>query len=259
MNPPFTEYKKAYIAVCVSLAAVYAALTGPPSAACRLMDAALYGAALYFAGIVLWNIFRYAFPGSGFYALLFPSMFVLLAAGLTVGVEGVAVYLFFPSLSAVFAASVPVRVFITTLFFIIARLYYRSYGAEEAPPPVLPFGEVSDASAQTKEYVKRFTVRNGQKIKIIPVEDILYLQADGDYVAICTAEGRWLKEQTMKYSEEQLPPDLFLRVHRSCIVNISRISRIERYGDRQQIILRDGAKIKISVAGYRALRRRLEL
>jgi hypothetical protein len=255
MNPPFTEYKKSYIAVCVSLAAIYAVLTGTSSAACCVMDAALYGAMLYFAGIVLWNIFRYAFPGSGLYSLLFLSMFVLLTGGLTVGVESVAVYLFFPVLFGDFAATVPVRLFITLLFFIIARLYYHSYVAETLPPD-LPS---DNASARATEYAKRFTVRNGQKIKIIPVEDILYLQADGDYVAIYTAEGRWLKEQTMKYSEEQLPPDLFLRVHRSYIVNISRISRIERYGEQQQIILRDGVKIKISVTGYRALRRRLEL
>ncbi|MDR2773399.1 MAG: LytTR family transcriptional regulator DNA-binding domain-containing protein [Tannerella sp.] len=254
MNPPFTEYRKGYIAVCVSLAAIYAALTGMPSAACCIMDAMLYAAMLYLTGIILWNIFRYAFPRSGLYSLFSLSMFVLLTDGLTVGIESVAVYLFFPALFGDFAATIPVRLFITLLFFVIARLYYHSYGTE-APPSVLP----SDTPVQTKEYAKRFTVRNGQKIKIIPVEDILYLKADGDYVAIYTAEGYWLKEQTMKYSEEQLPPDRFLRVHRSCIVNIGRISRIERYGEQQQIILCNGAKIKISASGYRTLRQRLEL
>jgi hypothetical protein len=256
MNPPFTEYRKGYVAVCASLAAIYAVLAGTSSAVCRLVDATLYAAMLYSAGIILWNIFRYAFPRNGLYALLFLSMFAVLTGGLMVGIESVAVYLFFPVQFGDFAATIPVRLFITLLFFVIARLYYHSYGIDTATPlPVLP----DDTSDRTKEYVKRFTVRSGQKIKIIPVEDILCLQAEGDYVAIYTAEGHWLKEQTMKYSEEQLPPDLFLRVHRSCIVNISRISRIERYGEKQRIILCNGVKIKISAAGYRMLRQRLEL
>ncbi|MDR0756931.1 MAG: LytTR family transcriptional regulator DNA-binding domain-containing protein [Tannerella sp.] len=252
MNPPFTEYRKGYIAVCISLAAIYASLTGTPSVACRIMDAMLYAVMLYSTGIILWHIFRYAFPRNELYSLLFLSMFAVLTGSLMVGIESVAVYLFFPAVFGNFAATIPVRLFITLLFFAIARLYYHSYGTE-TPLPVLPSDE------RTKEYVKRFTVRSGQKIKIIPVEDILCLQAEGDYVAIYTTEGRWLKEQTMKYSEEQLPPDLFLRVHRSCIVNISRISRIERYGEKQQIILCNGDKIKISATGYRMLRQRLEL
>ncbi|MDR1601263.1 MAG: LytTR family transcriptional regulator DNA-binding domain-containing protein [Tannerella sp.] len=254
MNPPFTEYRKGYIAVCTSLAAIYAVLAGTSSAACCIVDTTLYAAMLYFTGIILWNIFRYAFPRNGLFSLLFLSTFAVLTGGLMVGIESIAVYLFFPTLFGDFAHTIPVRLFITLLFFVIARLYYHSYGTETLPP-ALP----DDTPDRTKEYVKRITVRSGQKIRIIPVEDILCLQAEGDYVSICTDEGHWLKEQTMKYSEEQLPPDLFLRVHRSCIVNISRISRIERYGDKQQIILRNGVKIKISAAGYRALRQRLEL
>jgi hypothetical protein len=210
---------------------------------------------LYGAGITLWNIFRYALPQSGLYARLFLSMLAVLTGFLMVGAESVVVYLFFSVSFSHFAETIPIRLFITLLLFVIARLYFRLY-SKEVSSAQLP---IEESFSQPKEYVKRFTVRNGQKIKFIPIEDILYLQADGDYVAIYTAEGHWLKEQTMKYAEEQLPPDRFIRIHRSYIVNVNRISRIERYGEQQQVILHNGMKIKISAAGYRTLRQQLGL
>ena len=78
--------------------------------------------------------------------------------------------------------------------------------------------------------------------------------ADGDYISIHTQEGNWLKEQTMKYTEELLPPNKFVRIHRSYIVNVDQISRIERYGERQQVVLHNKEKIKISAARYMVLK-----
>jgi hypothetical protein len=104
--------------------------------------------------------------------------------------------------------------------------------------------------------VDRITVRTGQKIKIIPIEDILYIKADGDYISIrAVGGGNWLKEQTMKHTEDLLPSDRFVRIHRSCIVNIRHISRIERNGEKRQVVLHNSEKIKISVARYQTLRR----
>jgi DNA-binding LytR/AlgR family response regulator len=100
----------------------------------------------------------------------------------------------------------------------------------------------------------RITVRSGQKIKIIPIEDIIYIKADGDYISIKASEGNWLKEQTMKYTEDILPTDHFVRIHRSYIVNVNHISRIERYGEKQQVVLHNNEKIKISAARYQTLR-----
>ncbi|MDR1406673.1 MAG: LytTR family transcriptional regulator DNA-binding domain-containing protein [Tannerella sp.] len=255
MNPPFVEYWKRYIAVCVLLAAVYAMLVGVSSTACRIVDGAVYAAMLCVAGIILWHVFRYAFPRGGRYASLPLFISIVLMDILAVGIESVVAYLFFPASFGDFAASIPVRLFITFLLFVIVRMYYCLHVVETLPEPE----PSSEMPVQTKEYVKRFTVRNGPKIGFIPIEDIFYLQAEGDYVAIYTAEGHWLKEQTMKCSEAQLPPDRFIRIHRSYIVNINRISRIERYGEQQLVILRNGVKIKISAAGYRMLRLRLGL
>jgi DNA-binding LytR/AlgR family response regulator len=72
--------------------------------------------------------------------------------------------------------------------------------------------------------------------------------------------GKYMKEQTMKYFEEHLPTTQFARVHRSCIVNLEAISRIELYEKQsQQLTLKNGHQIKTSQAGYKLLRQKLNL
>jgi len=86
------------------------------------------------------------------------------------------------------------------------------------------------------------------------------MQADGDYVQIFTEQAKFLKEQTMKYFEEHLPDNQFVRVHRSVIVNVEMISRIELYEKQSQLLtLKTGQQIKASPAGYKALRAVLNL
>jgi two-component system LytT family response regulator len=76
---------------------------------------------------------------------------------------------------------------------------------------------------------ERVVVKTGTKIKIIPVNDILFLAADDDYVKIHTSEGSFLKNKTMAYFEKLLGEDDFVRVHRSYIVRINEITRIDPY------------------------------
>jgi DNA-binding LytR/AlgR family response regulator len=72
---------------------------------------------------------------------------------------------------------------------------------------------------------------------------------------IISSNGKYLKEQTMKYFESHLPKSLFIRVHRSYIVNIEYISAIESYGKQnQQVLLKNGEWLKVSLAGYKALK-----
>jgi hypothetical protein len=255
MNLPYSEHKILYIAGCIVLAVSYAMAANPLSVASCVADAALYAAMLFGVGCALWYIFRYAFPQSGFYTLLFLSMLAVLTAALIVGLESALMYLCFPDLFGHFASTIPVRLFINLLLFATARLSYLVYCTEESAKQPVP----TETPISQREYTERFTVRSGQKIKVIPIEEIIYIQAEGDYIDINTLEGHWLKEQTMKTTEEQLPHDRFIRVHRSYIVNISQISRIERYGEQQQLTLRNGEKIRISATGYKALRSRLRL
>jgi len=255
MNP-ILEHKKTYTLVSFTLAMVYALLVGEQSIICRVTDGIIYGIIIFPVGILLWNIFRYALPAKRetIYLLIVLVMFSVLTALLIVGMESFAVYLCFPDCLKDFAHTIPVRLFITWLLFVVFRLFYTSCLAEENIPI-----RVEESAPVSAEMIDRLTVRYGQKIKIIPVHDIIYFKADGDYVTIYTAEGHWLKEQTMKYTEEILPPDRFVRTHRSYIVNIHHISRIERYGEQQLIVLSNGEKIKISNARYQLLKQRLGL
>jgi len=254
MNP-FTENKKTYIIACFTLAMIYALLVGEQPVIVRVSDGVIYGVILFVVANILWNIFRYAIPAkreSGYQLIVLVTLSILTTI-LIVGIEAFAVYLFFTDFFLDFAQTIPVRLFISLLLFIIYRLFYTSYQTEWN-------GSISANEPTVKtEIVDRITVRNGQKIKIIHINDILFFRADGDYVDINTAEGHWLKEQTMKYTEEILPPDRFVRTHRSYIVNIHHISRIERYGEQHLIILSNGEKIKISTARYQILKQRLGL
>lgn len=109
------------------------------------------------------------------------------------------------------------------------------------------------------EVLSQVSIKSGQRLDIVNIEDIIFLQADGDYVSIVTENGHYLKEQTMKYFEERLPQEMFARVHRSFIVRLSAISRIERYGQMQQLELCNKEKIRVSPAGYRILKEKLKL
>ena len=255
MNP-IIENRKTYTIVCITTAMIYALLVGEQSMVCRVADGVIYGVILFSTGIMLWNIFRYALPVQKESNYRFVILFSLsiLTPILIVGIETFTIYLFFTECFTDFAQTIPVRLFISLLLIIIYRLFYISYLTEWNSS--LTNNESPSVPTAT---IDRITVRDGRKIKIIPINDIFFLRADGDYVDIYTAEGHWLKEQTMKYTEETLPPDRFVRTHRSYIVNIHYISRIERYGMQQLLVLLNGEKIKLSNARYQILKQRLGL
>ncbi|MDR2921131.1 MAG: LytTR family transcriptional regulator DNA-binding domain-containing protein [Tannerella sp.] len=248
---------KSYIAVCFATAAIYALVTGSQSLIYGITDAVIYGSILCLTGVMLWNTFKYALPRhhNPLYHSIFILALSLLISGCIVGMETFGIFLFLPSLLTFHVATIPVRIFITFLLIIIFRLFYMLCQPKDSETPN---ENVTDKTAHTTgQSIDRIVVRNGQKIKIIPINEILYIQADGDYISIHTTEGHWLKEQTMKYTEDILPSDLFIRIHRSYIVNISHISRIEKFGERQQLILHNREKIKISTARYQSLKQRL--
>jgi two-component system LytT family response regulator len=94
-------------------------------------------------------------------------------------------------------------------------------------------------------------VRLSGKIKIIPVDDIHYLEAADDYVKVHTREGSFLKNKTMGHFESVLNKDQFVRTHRSYMVNISEITRIDPYEKENHLaILRSGARVPVSKSGY---------
>jgi two-component system LytT family response regulator len=107
---------------------------------------------------------------------------------------------------------------------------------------------------------ERIVVKTGTKIKIIPVSDVIFMAADDDYVNIHTADGSYLKNKTMAYFEQMLDPRHFVRVHRSYILKVQEITRIDPYEKETHIaILKSGDKIPVSKTGYVKLKQTLGL
>lgn len=114
---------------------------------------------------------------------------------------------------------------------------------------------VKESHSSTKP-LERILIRDGAKVVIIPSEKIDYVEAQDDYVAI-KAEGRsHLKQTTLSTLEKELDPKKFIRIHRSYILNIERLSKIELYAkDSRVAILTDGTRLQVSRAGYAKLKK----
>ena len=118
---------------------------------------------------------------------------------------------------------------------------------------------VIQAYSEQANGVNRIVVKKGNAIKVIPLSDIKYLEAEGDYVMVHYSDGKALKQQTMKYFEENLPSS-FLRIHRAYIVNMDLVIGIEPYGkDVHVAILSTGEKLQVSKNGYKNIKERLKL
>ena len=114
---------------------------------------------------------------------------------------------------------------------------------------------VLDLAAQSPVQSNRVVVKDGGKIKIIPTPSIRYLEGADDYVKIYTEQGAYLKKKTMLYFEQSLQQQQFIRIHRSYIINIQLISRIDPYEkDGHLVLLTTGEKLPVSKAGYLKLK-----
>jgi len=120
--------------------------------------------------------------------------------------------------------------------------------------------ELLQSATQISSQSERIVVKTAGKIKIIPIPEILYLEAADDYVKIYTKDGSFLKNKTMSFFENTLPQDQFVRTHRSYILNVQEITRIDPYEKENHLaILRSGARVPVSKNGYGKLREVLGL
>ena len=105
------------------------------------------------------------------------------------------------------------------------------------------------------QFLDRIVVRDGTKVHIIPIPKLDYVEAQDDYVALASESHKYLKQQTIASLEASLDPKQFLRIHRSYIVNLERVARIEPYGkDSKVAVLTNDARLPVSRAGYERLR-----
>jgi two-component system LytT family response regulator len=120
--------------------------------------------------------------------------------------------------------------------------------------------ELLETASQSPAQSQRIVIKDGSKIKIIPVHDVQYLEAADDYVKIHTKDGYFLKNKTMNHFEQVLDGQQFVRSHRSYIVNVQQITRIDPYEkDGHVAILRSGVKVPVSRSGYGKLKEILGL
>jgi two-component system, LytTR family, response regulator len=102
--------------------------------------------------------------------------------------------------------------------------------------------------------IERVLVRDGSKVHVVPVGRIEYVQAQDDYVCIRTEGRELLKEQTLGDLEASLDPARFVRIHRSYLLNIDRLARVEPASkDSRVAILKDGTELPVSRTGYQRL------
>jgi two-component system LytT family response regulator len=106
--------------------------------------------------------------------------------------------------------------------------------------------------------LERVVIRDGPQVHVLPVGRIDYVEAQDDYVGFRTGGRTLLKEQTLADLESQLDARRFVRIHRSYLLNIERLARVELYAKDSRIaILSDGTKLPVSRAGYQRLQRLL--
>jgi two-component system, LytTR family, response regulator len=115
--------------------------------------------------------------------------------------------------------------------------------------------QLAAAARPTGQFLERIVVKDGTKVTIIPVAKLEHVEAIDDYVNLVAEGKKHMKQQTISGLEAALDPSRFVRIHRSYLVNVERVVRIEPYGKESKIaILSTGAKLPVSRAGFARLK-----
>ena len=189
----------------------------------------------------------------------------ILFASCWIGLEYFVLFIAFPAEQwQMLYPLLPMRILIAFFIYLILILLHsiKNNTIEETEPEIeILQPEIERLNnIETRETFERIAVKNGQKIEVIPVHEIICIQAEGDYVMIHSQKGKFLKEQTMKSLEAGLPQDKFVRIHRSNIVNVDFIAQIELYDKQNQLLkLKNNLQVKVSQSGYKSLKKTLGL
>lgn len=123
----------------------------------------------------------------------------------------------------------------------------------EKAQPMRVSGLLEDIRRTTP--VERILIKEGPNVRVIPVDSVDYIQAQDDYAAIHTGGKSILKQQSIAGFEKTLDPGKFVRIHRSYILNVERLSKIEAYAKNSKMaILKDGTRLPVSRKGYEKLK-----
>jgi two-component system LytT family response regulator len=116
---------------------------------------------------------------------------------------------------------------------------------------LLPIEDLTRTARPDGPHSERILIRDGANVHVIPLSKIDYVEAQDDYVCFRSEGKRYLKQQTLSDLESVLDPSQFVRIHRSYILNIERLAKLELYAkDSHAAILRDGTRLPVSRSGY---------
>jgi len=247
----------------------------PVSFGTLILDGLFSALAFGLISILLWYVIRFASlnGNDNIQKLVNYTALVILVNLIWLGMDYLFMYICVSEANfSALTKSVPMKIILGILIYTMAIRFLNGFSAkenysedeleEEKKPDSHKLGveEVYTNPVPKVGWLQKITVKVGQKIHVIAVTDILFLQAEGDYVKIFTASNHYIKEQTMKYFEENLLDSKFIRIHRSFIVNVDAISRIELYEKQYyRITLHSGHQLKASTSGYRLLKNVLQL
>jgi two-component system LytT family response regulator len=131
----------------------------------------------------------------------------------------------------------------------LSRARERLASKETLPVEAL----VSDARPRQGP-LERVLIRDGSQVHVLPIDRLDYVEAQDDYVCFKSEGKSYLKDQALGSVEAALDPARFVRIHRSYLLNIDRLARVELYAkDSRVVILRDGTRLPVSRAGYARL------
>src|SRR5262249_33611526 len=124
----------------------------------------------------------------------------------------------------------------------------------KARKTALPVRDLVTAARAPGAKLERVLIRSGAAVHVLPISKIDYIAEQDDYVSVHSEGKQFLKQQTMSEVEASLDPSRFVRIHRSYMLNIDRLSKLELYAkDSHAAILRDGVRLPVSRSGYARL------
>jgi two-component system LytT family response regulator len=117
-----------------------------------------------------------------------------------------------------------------------------------------PAAELAAAARPPAQHLERIVIKDGTRVHVIPAAKVDYLEAQDDYVSVHSAGKCYLKQQTISSVEKALDPARFIRIHRSYLVNLERVVKMEPYTKESRVaVLADGTQLPVSRAGYARL------
>jgi hydrogenase maturation factor len=192
---------------------------------------------------------------------LFHLFLLILCLLISIGGTALAITSFFPDTlyNTFFVEALPFRIYGSTFIYLVAILSYYLLQTlrkvkKQAEEIVMLKNETDNP-----EKLSRIAVKKNKEIRFISVNDVEYIEANGDYVLIHTGFGRFIKDKTMKYWEMHLSPSQFVRIHRSFILNIEYLAKLELYEkELYHVQLKSGVTLKVSNSGYKLLKQKMQ-